>query len=38
VTDRAAEALFTAGTTIDPEVRAMVVDMLSSEYNVRLGD
>lgn len=38
VTDRAAEALFAAGTTIDPEVRAMVVNMLSSEYNVRLGD
>jgi tripartite-type tricarboxylate transporter receptor subunit TctC len=38
VTDRAAEALFTAGTTIDPEVRAMVVNMLTSEYNVRLGE
>ncbi|MGY6549112.1 MAG: Bug family tripartite tricarboxylate transporter substrate binding protein [Roseinatronobacter sp.] len=38
VTDEAAEALFRAGTTIDPEVRAMVVEMLSSEFNVRLGD
>lgn len=38
VTDAGAEALFRAGTTIDPEVRAMVVNMLSSEYNVRLGD
>lgn len=38
VTDRAADALYAAGTTIDPEVRAMVVDMLSSEYNVRLGE
>ena len=38
VTDAAAEALFRAGTTIDPEVRAMVVNMLSSEYNVRLGE
>ena len=38
VTDAAAEALFRAGTTIDPAVRAMVVDMLSSEYNVRLGE
>jgi len=37
VTDRAAEALFEAGTTIDPEVRAMVVDMLTTEYNVSLG-
>ncbi len=38
VTDRAAEALFEAGTTINPEVRAMVVEMLTNEYNVRLGD
>lgn len=38
VTDRGAEALFAAGTNIDPEVRAMVVDMLTTEYNVRLGD
>lgn len=38
VTDRAAEALFRAGTTIDPEVRELVVNMLSDEYNVRLGD
>lgn len=38
VTDRAADALFTAGTNIDPEVRSMIVDMLESEYNVRLGD
>jgi tripartite-type tricarboxylate transporter receptor subunit TctC len=38
VTDRAAEALYEAGTNIDPEVRAMVVDMLTTEYNVRLGE
>jgi tripartite-type tricarboxylate transporter receptor subunit TctC len=38
VTDAAAEALFRAGTTIGPEVRAMVVEILESEYNVRLGD
>ncbi len=38
VTDGAAEALFRAGTTIDPEVRALVVNMLQDEYNVRLGD
>jgi hypothetical protein len=38
VTDRAAEALFRAGTTIDPEVRAMVVTMLADEYNVRLTE
>ncbi|TQM94887.1 Bug family tripartite tricarboxylate transporter substrate binding protein [Roseinatronobacter monicus] len=38
VTDAGADALFRAGTTIDPEVRAMVVDMLTTEYNVRLGD
>ncbi len=38
VTDRAAEALYAAGTTIDPEVRAMVVNMLTDEYNVTLGE
>ncbi|MFN4058780.1 MAG: Bug family tripartite tricarboxylate transporter substrate binding protein [Roseinatronobacter sp.] len=38
VTDRAADALYTAGTTIDPEVRAMVVNMLTTEYNVKLGE
>jgi len=38
VTDEAADALFRAGTTIDPEVRSMVVNMLTTEYNVRLGD
>jgi tripartite-type tricarboxylate transporter receptor subunit TctC len=38
VTDRAAEALFTAGTTIAPEVRERVVNMLTEEYNVTLGE
>jgi hypothetical protein len=38
VTDRAAEALFVAGTTIEPDVRRRILDMLSKEYSVRLGD
>lgn len=38
VTDEAAEALFRAGTTIDPAVRELVVNMLQTEYNVRLGE
>jgi tripartite-type tricarboxylate transporter receptor subunit TctC len=38
VTDRAAEALFRAGTTISPEVRERVVNMLTEEYNVTLGE
>ena len=38
VTDRAAEALFAAGTSIDPEVRSMVVSMLAEEYDVRLSE
>src|SRR5690606_28624299 len=37
VTDRAAEALFVAGTTIDPEVRHHVLEMLENEYSVRLS-
>jgi tripartite-type tricarboxylate transporter receptor subunit TctC len=38
VTDRAAEALFVAGTTIEPDVRRRILDMLATEYSVRLGD
>lgn len=38
VTDRAAEALFIEGTTIDPAVRKRILDMLSNEYAVRLSD
>lgn len=38
VTDRAAEALYIAGTTIEPSVRRRILDMLSSEYSVRLSD
>ena len=38
VTDRAAEALFLEGTTIDPTVRRRILDMLSNEYAVRLSD
>jgi tripartite-type tricarboxylate transporter receptor subunit TctC len=38
VTDAAAEALFARGTQIGDDVRARVVNMLESEYNVRLGD
>ncbi|MET3923906.1 tripartite tricarboxylate transporter substrate-binding protein [Devosia sp. 2618] len=36
VTDRGAQTLFTAGTTIEPKVRHLVLDMLSREYAVRL--
>jgi tripartite-type tricarboxylate transporter receptor subunit TctC len=38
VTDRAAEALFQAGTTISPEVRERTVKMLEEDYNARLGE
>ena len=38
VTDEAAEALFARGTQIGDDVRARVVDMLETEYNVTLGD
>ena len=38
VTDRAAEALFVEGTTIDPDVRGRILDMLANEYAVRLSD
>ncbi len=37
VTDRAAEALFVAGTAIDPGVRHHVLKMLANEYSVHLG-
>jgi tripartite-type tricarboxylate transporter receptor subunit TctC len=35
VTDKAAEALFAAGTTIDPEAKAWVRTLLEKEYNTR---
>jgi tripartite-type tricarboxylate transporter receptor subunit TctC len=38
VTGKAAQALFTKGTTISPETRAGVVDMLASEYDVKLTE
>jgi hypothetical protein len=38
VTGKAAQALFSKGTTISPETRASVVDMLASEYNVKLSE
>lgn len=37
VTGQAAQTLFERGTTISPELRAQVVDMLASEYDVALG-
>lgn len=37
VTGDAAQTLFEKGTTISPELRSQVVDMLSAEYNVKLG-
>ena len=37
VTGEAAQTLFERGTTISPELRAQVVDMLASEYDVALG-
>lgn len=38
VTDRAAEALFVEGTTIDPMARQRILEMLSNEFAVRLSD
>lgn len=38
VTDRAAQALFVAGTTIEPDVRRRILDMLARDYSVRLGE
>jgi tripartite-type tricarboxylate transporter receptor subunit TctC len=38
VTDREAEALYQAGTTISNDVRDRVVQMLTTEYNVKLGE
>lgn len=38
VTGAAADALFERGTTIAPEVRRTVVQMLESEYGVKLGE
>jgi malate dehydrogenase (oxaloacetate-decarboxylating)(NADP+) len=37
VTGDAAETLYQKGTTISPELRDQVVDLLESEYNVKLG-
>lgn len=34
VTDKKAQVLFNRGTTIKPEVRKLVLDMLKNEYNV----
>ncbi|MEO1092177.1 MAG: tripartite tricarboxylate transporter substrate-binding protein [Pseudomonadota bacterium] len=38
VTGDAAMSLYEKGTTISPELRKQVVDMLSAEYGVKLGD
>jgi hypothetical protein len=38
VTGQAADVLYERGTTIAPELRAQVVEMLSTEYNVVLGE
>lgn len=38
VTGKAAQALFNKGTTISPELRKQVVDMLSADYGVKLGE
>jgi tripartite-type tricarboxylate transporter receptor subunit TctC len=38
VTGKAAQALFEKGTKISPELRKRVVDMLASEYNVKIGE
>lgn len=38
VTGKAALALFEKGTTITPELRQQVVDMLAADYNVKLGE
>ena len=38
VTGAAADALFVKGTTIAPELRATVVEMLAADYGVKLGE
>lgn len=38
VTGKAADSLFKKGTVIAPELRKQVVDMLSADYGVKLGD
>jgi len=38
VTGKGADALFTKGTTISPELRKQVVDMLEADYGVKLGE
>ncbi|MDT8343995.1 MAG: tripartite tricarboxylate transporter substrate-binding protein [Thermohalobaculum sp.] len=38
VTGKAAQALYTKGTVISPELRKQVVDMLAADYNVKLGE
>lgn len=37
VTDQAAQSLFVAGTTINPDVRRRILSILSNEYSVRLS-
>ena len=38
VTGKAADALFKKGTTISPELRKQVVDLLAADYGVKLGE
>ncbi len=38
VVGKAADALFKKGTVISPELRKQVVDMLSADYGVKLGE
>lgn len=38
VTGKGADALFRKGTTIAPELRKQVVDMLAAEYGAKFGD
>ena len=38
VTGKAADALFRKGTTISPELRKQVVDLLAADYGVKLGE
>lgn len=38
VTGKPADSLFKKGTVISPELRKQVVEMLSAEYGVKLGD
>ena len=38
VVGKPADALFRKGTVISPELRKQVVDMLSADYGVKLGE